>query len=411
VWIARSAVTAAAAFGSAAPAQAAVVQLRTFGGADPSAATLYVLALPGETNDIAITQAADGGFVVTDAGAPLYPGEHCARAGAALTCALAEADVQLSINIGAGGGNDRISLAGSAKYFASSLQGGQGDDVIIGGPGRDELVGAAGNDDLRGGAGPDTLQGGEGADTLAGGAGRDFATYFDHGAPVTVTIDDRADDGAAGEGDNVHTDVENLQGGRANDRLTGSSANNVITGGEDGDDDLFGGDGDDRLLASFSSHGRLVGGPGRDTLTPASESLVDARDGEVDKVRCNFLTRPPLADAVDVLKLCVPFARVRGTRGDVTADGRVELRVRCRAIDQPCLIDVELRHHGKTIGRELLRADEPRATVSMPLNARGRELVRDHRRLHVRKRERVVRSDPAPSFGRGSRVPFVLRRA
>jgi Ca2+-binding RTX toxin-like protein len=387
------------------------VQLREFGPDEPPGAALTVIALPGEANDLTVTTATAGTFHLTDAGAPLYAGEHCAKAGDAVMCSVDATGLELFMRISTGAGDDRVSLAGSASYANAALDAGPGDDVIIGGPGRDDLVGAAGDDELSGGAGPDSLQGGEGADALAGGAGRDFATYFDHGAPVVVTIDDLADDGAAGERDNVHTDVENLQGGSGDDRLIGSSAKNVIIGGEDGDDDLIGGDGDDRLDASFRSHGRLVGGPGRDTLTPASESVVDARDGEVDKVRCNFLTRPPLADAVDVLKRCVPFARVRGTRGDVTAAGRVQLRVRCHAIDQPCLIDVELRHHGHAIGHELLRADEPRATVSMALNARGRGLVRDHRRLRVRKRERVLRTFPAPSFGRGSRVPFVLRRA
>jgi hypothetical protein len=47
----------------------------------------------------------------------------------------------------------------------------------------------------------------EGADILSGGAGAfDRAPYWDAG-PVVVTLDDNANDGEAGEGDNVRSDV------------------------------------------------------------------------------------------------------------------------------------------------------------------------------------------------------------
>jgi len=47
---------------------------------------------------------------------------------------------------------------------------------------------------------------------------------------VTVTLDDVANDGRSAEGDNVKADVENLNGGSANDRFTGDADANVLLG-------------------------------------------------------------------------------------------------------------------------------------------------------------------------------------
>ncbi len=58
---------------------------------------------------------------------------------------------------------------------------------------------------------------------MEGDVGTDTATYASRTAPLTVTIDGIANDGATAEGDdNVKTDVENLVGGSAKDSLTGS---------------------------------------------------------------------------------------------------------------------------------------------------------------------------------------------
>ena len=72
------------------------------------------------------------------------------------------------------------------------------------------LSGRAGDDELDGLRGNDVLDGGAGADDLMGGAGTDTVTYADRTAPRDVTLDGGADDGEAGEGDNV-LGVENVQ--------------------------------------------------------------------------------------------------------------------------------------------------------------------------------------------------------
>ena len=65
--------------------------------------------------------------------------------------------------------------------------------------------------------------------------------------PVTVTLDDDVyNDGAAGEGDKVLADVENVVGGEVGDTIYGSSFTNVLWGGG-GNDKLFGLDGADLL--------------------------------------------------------------------------------------------------------------------------------------------------------------------
>src|SRR4029434_6559459 len=63
---------------------------------------------------------------------------------------------------------------------------------------------------------------------------------------VTVILDDIANDGELGEGDNVHADVENVIGGNGDDKLEGSAANNVLRGGN-GNDTLSGNAGNDTL--------------------------------------------------------------------------------------------------------------------------------------------------------------------
>lgn len=154
---------------------------------------------------------------------------------------------------------------------------------IQGGSGADTLTGGTGANTLDGGAGSDLLDGGTGADTLIGGAGVDRVSYAGRTTSVTASLDGAANDGAAGEGDRIHSSVENLTGGSGADRLTGSPAKNVLIGGA-GNDTLNGLAGADHLL----------GGTGHDTATYAGRSVSisvtidsvanDGAAGEGDKV-------------------------------------------------------------------------------------------------------------------------------
>jgi hypothetical protein len=191
------------------------------------------------------------------------------------------------------GGNDMISgIAGN-----DVLCGGEGFDTLTGGPGADLLQGDEQGDFLDGGDHVDVMSGGDGndwleagpvssnGDQLVGGNGTDVADYSSRPAvPLSITLDNVADDGAAGEGDNVRSDLEIVYGGSDDDRLVGSSGANHLYGGS-GIDVLDGGFGTDYL----------DGGPGIDTTTYASragwvEVLIDRKPndgapGERDDVR------------------------------------------------------------------------------------------------------------------------------
>lgn len=146
------------------------------------------------------------------------------------------------------GGPGRDVLRGDGQD--DELDGGADDDALDGGPQRDLLHGGDGDDLLDGGPGSATL------DDLSGGEGTDLVSYATRQAPVRVSLDDVADDGQAGERDDVRSDVEHVLGGAGRDELVGSAAANL----------LLGGPGDD-LLRGLGGPDELRGGPGTDTVT------------------------------------------------------------------------------------------------------------------------------------------------
>ena len=90
-----------------------------------------------------------------------------------------------------------------------------------------------------------------------------------------MTLDDVPNDGEAGDGANVHSDVEDLSGTDGDDVLIGSAAANELDGGDGADTldgrgglDLFTlGAGDDTALARDGLGERIVCGDGADTVT------------------------------------------------------------------------------------------------------------------------------------------------
>lgn len=128
-----------------------------------------------------------------------------------------------SIEVLTGSGRDRVTIRGSIPARVETgagddvLRGGDGPDLLIGGPGRDRLYGRDGNDELQGdadadrldgGNGDDQLQGGLGPDVMIGRSGTDTAVYVGRDGPISATMDDVADDGEAGEGDDIRSSVE-----------------------------------------------------------------------------------------------------------------------------------------------------------------------------------------------------------
>jgi len=181
-----------------------------------------------------------------------------------------------------GDGNDTVQVddiandgtPGQTKNIHSDVEtvdGGGGTDTLLGNGGANTLRGGAGNDAVDGGGGSDVVEGGPGADQLNRGPDFDLVRYSDAGGQ-TIALDDIANDGVAGELDNVHSDIEDVDAGPGNDTVVGSESVNTLAGG-DGDDRLdgrggvdtfFGGDGADVLLARDGLRERVECGPGSD---------------------------------------------------------------------------------------------------------------------------------------------------
>ncbi|MFJ5266728.1 calcium-binding protein [Streptomyces sp. NPDC088387] len=248
----------------------------TLAGGPASAATgvfksgtnIVVNAAQGRANTITVSLSGIH-VIIQDTSDTLTAGAGCTLlVNGTVACPVTVASDTVVVN--AGDGNDTITKTGNVR---GDLKGESGNDVINGGPspGSNILNGGTGTDTLNGGATFDLLIGGPGADRLSGGGGTsDIASYFESGAGVVADIDNVADDGIGGEGDNVLTDVEIVYGSQFGDTLTGGTANDILSG--------FGGN---DLLTGGSGNDTLVGGPGNDTHNGGAGN--DTLDG-VDSV-------------------------------------------------------------------------------------------------------------------------------
>jgi Ca2+-binding RTX toxin-like protein len=291
---------------------------------------------PGDGNDIANGGPGDGDRLSTGS-AP--DGADVLSGGPGLFDSLdfrRDSDVSLTANNAAddGGPGEGDNMAGDIERIDT----GEGDDLVAAGPldntvflggGDDQAFGEAGNDNIQGDEGKDVEHGGTGSDELSGdqdsdqlfgdagddfldadpftvptpdqfsgGKGLDLIDYGGASDDLRVDLDNQADDGVAGEADNVHSDVEDVTGGTGNDRLTGSARANELDGGS-GTDLLLGGKGPDGLFGSFGPD-TLVGGKGADLLDGAAgPDRLRARDGGRDELRCGSATDRVKADRAD----------------------------------------------------------------------------------------------------------------
>jgi Ca2+-binding RTX toxin-like protein len=123
------------------------------------------------------------------------------------------------------------------------------------------------------GNGDDFYKPGIGPDIVFGGSGRDTVTYRDFASPVEVRLDNSPNDGRAGSGQNIHTDVEVVVGGRGPDILVGGDFNDTLDGHE-GNDSLFGLGGNDVFSTGATPDGAdvMFGGIGTDTVSYANRT-------------------------------------------------------------------------------------------------------------------------------------------
>jgi Ca2+-binding RTX toxin-like protein len=254
-----------------------------------------------------------------------------------------------TVTMFAGGGDDTLN-GGDGNDI---IHGGEGNDVAVaGGPGNDQVLGEGGNDVIRGGDGNDFEDGGTGdddigfspgvshdsdagADQIVGGAGNDRLRLSGHSGGMTISLDGQANDGTPGEGDNIGSDIEKIEGTRSNDVFNGSAGpdnfegdtgNDEIHGGG-GNDDLYGGGSDDSIfgdagndkLQGANGADRVDGGAGLDQIYGDIGSCsfscsfdadqLFASDGERDAVDCGGGADRAEVDQLDVVAFCAEVIR------------------------------------------------------------------------------------------------------
>jgi len=297
---------------------------------DPGGPHLTFTAASGEANHLLLLLGL-GGYRVVDLGAAITAGPGCTAVNSSeVFCAFTlDFEETPTVDIFLGDLNDFASI--SPKFSS--------DATVDGEDGADELEISSGCESeeaachnlLRGGPGVDTLSasafvlalldGGAGGDTMEGN--RAEVDYRARVNPVIVDGDGVADDGEAGEGDNVSPNIDFVLGGSAGDTFTdisaagrggndtfistgargvfcdGGSGDDVFIGGVPadfcfggpGEDDLSGGGGSDDLEGGGGAD-TIRGGPGRDYLAgglgadtirggPGRDSLIGGPDDDL----------------------------------------------------------------------------------------------------------------------------------
>jgi hypothetical protein len=219
--------------------------------------SLRLAAEPGETNVVTLTPLRAN----TDASGILVSDPFVGRvASSPLSCPIASPRLSLCVPFGTvvpeslggfgqatlqlGDGNDSVRVDERLSAVRLVVIDGPGDDTLVGGRLPDEFFASAGADDFRGGPGTDQVT---------------YDGYDESAEPVTVTLDDLPNDGAAGD-----------------DRLDGDEGADVIDGGP----------GIDRIDAAI--------------LRDADDDTILIRDGERDTVtRCGAGVDVVEADPID----------------------------------------------------------------------------------------------------------------
>ena len=294
-------------------------------------------------------------------------------------------------SVSGGSANDRMVGSSGDESFSGNagddfLDGQGGDDSLFGGAGNDFLDGQGGDDFLFGDAGNDSLNGGEGsdnlfsdagADALNGGGGFDSVRYFDDfdeqaGRVVirdrSVTLDGAANDGAANEGDNVASDIEDVSTDSGNDTLVGNASINILSGGAGNDnvtgaagsDVLSGNEGDDTLNARDGFQDRVDCGPGID------RAVVDQFD---EVAGCETVDRANVASAQDIPEDAPPTVSFIAPTQDAKLGATSN--VTATASDDRGVAAVVLIDDGRVVGQDTT------APYSIPYTPTGDDVGRN----------------------------------
>jgi hypothetical protein len=393
---------------SAAPATASTIGIEPnpFGGN----AVVY-RAAPGEANQFfALGQSGDqlgfqdgfGAVVIT----PLAP--CAAHASFPMDPRFAQCPASGITGIAAilGDGPD---TGGGMVSTPLLLDGGDDNDSLTGGLGDDLVAGGAGNDILLGEPGSDILDGGPGADDFRGNTGSapdadfDLADYSDRVAPVSATLDGRRNDGEAGEGDQIFSDVEDVNGGAGGDTLVGNDGSNYLSGfdgndqidGGGGRDILDGGNGDDVIAAQDGNPDQVDCGPGVDAVAAdAADSLVGCESISLPAVPAPVLTPAPAAPSLaakDVLAPRVLIGRISKPKLRVALRRGLPLVITCR---ETCTLRVSVFLGSLRVARAVGTGGPAAATkLVAKFTASGRRALRHRGRAALT--VRIVATDTA----------------
>lgn len=259
------------------------------------------LSIDGDADSDLITVSTDGTtltVVDTGTGGATSGGAPCVQAGATtVTCPVnppAGPTVnrfEVELDNGVDSFTNQNFVTDNGHVHSSGPSGAStGAKTINGGPGSQSIDGGADSDNLNGGDGDDFLfDGGDGLgspsptggnDLIDGGPGQDTAGYFRDGTtPLSLSLDAIANDGQAGETDNL-VSIEDLSGGEGDDTITGNEFANTLVGAQ-GHDTVIGLGGADQLFGDFAFGGAtalrgivgaggaddtVIGGAGRDGL-------------------------------------------------------------------------------------------------------------------------------------------------
>ena len=257
---------------------------------------------------------------------------------------------------------------------------------------------------------------------------------------MTISLDGQANDGAPGEGDNIGSDFERIDGTDADDVFTGSAGGDNFHGGGgsdeihggDGGDDLAGDGGDDRVFGDAGNDivegtygADLVdGGPGSDQIygdiancsvfCNFDADQLFARDGERDVVDCGGGADTAQVDALDVVAFCSvvdrpgqvgppprsPPAQLSPLTGrqvgqaqGAAQDAASPFRFKCAAA---CKVTATLSYKGKKLGagrKTLRRAGTARVVVRIAKKSRARVRRLKGKKLTLRVKVTAKRQD------------------
>ena len=214
-------------------AHAASVSLVRTGVLDPGLDhyELSFHAAPGEANRLTMSQSADGlSWSFHDAGAVMVPGANCAAApdatGSRARSRRAHAQLQRVRDDAGRPRRLRRAPPRSRRRARDEIDMGSGDDALTLhagsglaslGPGRDTATADAGSSR--------SVDGGTGSDaTGAFGTAEVEASYGSAPGPVSVSLDGQANDGTAGEGDDVGAGVARIFASAYDDVLDESAS-------------------------------------------------------------------------------------------------------------------------------------------------------------------------------------------